>query len=139
MTLHLIKLSVGSEDVDSLVSWQAGRLKRHGEIWHGTRMRPKRGAELLEGGSIYWVIRGLVQCRQALLDLEEAEDESGRPYTRLMLDPEMVRVVPRAQRPFQGWRYLTADRAPRDLTSTSGDAKDLPPALWAELRELGLM
>ncbi|WP_375596574.1 DUF1489 domain-containing protein [Algihabitans albus] len=139
MTLHLIKLSVGSEDVDSLTRWQAGRLKQHGEIWHGTRMRPRREAELLDGGSIYWVIRGLVQCRQALLDLEEAEDETGRSYVRLMLDPRIVRVEPRPQRPFQGWRYLRPDQAPRDLTAAAGGADDLPPALWAELRNLGLM
>ena len=139
MTLHLIKLSVGSEDVDSLARWQAGRLKQHGETWHGTRMRPRREAELLDGGSIYWVIRGLVQCRQALLDLEEAEDETGRSYVRLMLDPRIVRVEPRPQRPFQGWRYLRPDQAPRDLSAAAGGADDLPPALWAELRNLGLM
>jgi hypothetical protein len=139
MTLHLIKLSVGTEDVESLERWQAGRLQRDGRVWHGTRMRPKRGDELRDGGSIYWVIRGLVQCRQPLRDLEEAEDDAGRPFVRLVLEPGLVRVEPRPQRPFQGWRYLAPERAPRDLAAVGGAARDLPPDLWAELRQLGLI
>ncbi len=138
MTLHLIKLSVGTEDVDSLQRWQAARLRRDGAVWHGTRMRPKRRAALLDGGSIYWVIRGLVQCRQRLRGLDEVEDDNGRPYVRLRLDPEMVRVEPRPQRPFQGWRYLRPEQAPRDLAGPAGGG-ELPPELWAELRELGLL
>lgn len=139
MTLHLIKLSVGSEDVEGMERWQAERLRQYGRIWHGTRMRPKRREALLDGGSIYWVIRGLVQCRQRLLDLEEAVDESGRPFTRLLLDPALVRVEPRAQRPFQGWRYLAPERAPRDLAAQEAGGRELPPELWAELRQLGLI
>jgi hypothetical protein len=138
MTLHLIKLSVGTEDVESLERWQAVRLRQNGRIWHGTRMRPKRRDELLEGGSIYWVIRGLVLCRQRLLDLEEAE-EGGRPFTRLVLEPDLVRVEPRPHRPFQGWRYLKPEQAPRDLRSGGDGGQGLPPELWAELRQLGLM
>lgn len=139
MTLHLLKLSVGTEDVDSLERWQAERRRRQGRVWHGTRMRPTRRDAVLDGGSIYWVIRGLIQCRQRLLDLEDAVDEAGRPFVRLLLDPALVRVEPRPQRPFQGWRYLPVERAPRDLGTAGSDGDALPPALWAELRDLGLL
>lgn len=147
--LHLIKLSVGSESVESLRAWQEERLARHGRLWHATRMLPKRRAELLdpgsggEGGSIYWVIRGLVQARQRLAGIETAPDEEGRSMTLLLLDPALVRVEPTRWRPFQGWRYLTPERAPADLRAAEGRApgepEGPPPALLAELRALGIL
>lgn len=139
MTLHLIKLSVGSDSVESLARWQAERRRANGRLWHGTRMMPRRGAALLDGGSIYWVIRGLVQARQRLLGLERVPDADGRAYTRLLLAPELVRVAPRAQRPFQGWRYLAPEDAPPDLGAAGEGGDDLPAALLAELRQLGIL
>ncbi|SMF44679.1 hypothetical protein SAMN06265365_103383 [Tistlia consotensis] len=139
MTLHLIKLSVGSESADSLDAWQQERFAAHGRLWHATRMQPRRGEELLDGGSIYWVIKGVVQARQPLVGLESDVDEEGRGFTRLMLRPGLVRVLPRAHRPFQGWRYLRPEDAPGDLPSGGGQGGDLPPALAAELRELGIL
>ncbi len=140
MALHLIKLSVGTESVDDLQAWQKRRLAADGRVWHGTRMQPRRRDELLEGGSIYWVIRGVVQARQRLADIESAVDAEGRGFTRLVLDPGLVRVLPRSHRPFQGWRYLRDEDAPADLSETASDGTgDLPPALAAELRELGIL
>ncbi|MEX2632168.1 MAG: DUF1489 domain-containing protein [Tistlia sp.] len=139
MTLHLIKLSVGSESVDSLAAWQAERLGSHGRLWHGTRMQPRRGEELLAGGSIYWVIKGAVQARQPLAGIESDVDAEGRGFTRLLLQPGLVRVLPRGHRPFQGWRYLKPEDAPVDLPTGAEAAGDLPPALAAELRELGIL
>ena len=115
MTLHLIKLSVGSDSVESLERWQAGRLAENGVLWHQTRMMPKRGEELLAGGSIYWVIKGWIQACQPLRGLERRLDADGRGFVRLLLEPGLCRVVPRACRPFQGWRYLEAEDAPPDL------------------------
>lgn len=141
--LHLIKLSVGSESVESLRAWQGERLARHGRLWHATRMLPKRRAELLDPageGSIYWVIRGLVQARQRLAGIETAPDEEGRAMTLLLLDPELVRVEPTPWRPFQGWRYLSPERAPADLRPpVAGEPEGPPPALLAELRALGIL
>ncbi len=132
--LHLLKLSVGSESPESLQEWQDERLAREGRLYHMTRQQPRRGAELLEGGSIYWVIKGLILCRQRLTGLEPGVDSAGRAMTLLMLDPELVAVEPRPHRAFQGWRYLRGGDAPRDL---SGAATGLPSALAAELRALG--
>lgn len=139
MTLHMIKLSVGSESVDSLSAWQRSRFEIHGRLWHATRMQPRRRDELLAGGSIYWVIRGVVQARQPLLDIEADVDDEGRGFTRLLLQPGLVRVAPRAHRPFQGWRYLRAEDAPADLPAGGQGGDELPPALAAELRELGIL
>lgn len=113
-------------------------------------MLPRRRAELLDpgeegpggeaGGSIYWVIRGLVQARQRLAGIETAPDEEGRSMTLLLLDPELVRVEPIPWRPFQGWRYLTPERAPADLRpAAAGEPEGPPPALLAELRALGIL
>ncbi|MEO1193953.1 MAG: DUF1489 domain-containing protein [Pseudomonadota bacterium] len=134
MTLHLIKLSVGTDNIESLHAWQEGRLAAEGRLYHGTRQQPRRAEELLDGGSIYWVIKGLVACRQRLIGIEPARDESGRPLTLLLLDPPLVPVAPRPQRAFQGWRYLREDAAPPDL---GGQADGIPADLAATLRDLG--
>ena len=137
--LHLIKLSVGTEDVDDLAAWQARRLAQTGKVFHRTRMTPRRAAELLDGGSIYWVIKGYVLARQRLLAIEPTVDEQGKPCNLLILEPKLVRTAPRAHRPFQGWRYLAPEDAPADLDSLGGGAAAMPPEMAAELRELGLL
>ena len=141
--LHLIKLSVGSESVDTLSLWQAKRLAEHGRLWHATRMMPRRRDELLDKaapGSIYWVIRGLIQARQRLVGIENGLDAEGRRKTLLLLDPELVRVEPQPMRPFQGWRYLVPEKAPADLRGGSdGLEEGPPPEVMAELRSLGIL
>ena len=102
-------------------------------------MMPKRKEELLQGGSIYWVIRGLVAARQRLVDITREDDGEGGRWTVLHLDPELVRVAPRAHRPFQGWRYLEPKDAPPDLTGEAGDIAEMPPEMLRDLRSLGLL
>ena len=101
-------------------------------------MTPRRADELLDGGSIYWIIKGYVQARQRLLAIEPIVDKQGRPDNLLILHPKLIRTAPRAHRPFQGWRYLAAKDAPADLDSL-GKAAAMPPEMAAELRELGLL
>ena len=137
--LHLLKLSVGTESVDDLRRWQARRQALSGRVFHQTRMMPRRAAELLHGGSIYWVIRGLIQARQHLTAIEPQVDEEGRRFTLLVLDPELIRTLVTPHRPFQGWRYLSAGDAPADLGEAPADAPDMPPEMIAELRTLGLL
>ena len=143
MPLHLIKLSVGSEDVEDLCRWHAKRLAETGRVFHRTRMMPKRREELLAGGSIYWVIRGQVLLRQRLLGIEVlSASGADKRSTLLLLDPRLLRTEAMAQRPFQGWRYLDRTSAPRDLErlraeDEEGDA--MPAGLRAELRTLGLL
>lgn len=139
MTLHIRKLCVGADSLEDLQRWQAGRLKAGGKLWHRTRTWPRRYTEILEGGgSLYWIIRGQMACRQPIVDFEQEahEDPDERPYCRIVLAPELIPTDPWPHRPFQGWRYLKPDEAPPDLNA-AGQNDDLPPALAAELRALG--
>ncbi|TWG59370.1 MULTISPECIES: DUF1489 family protein [unclassified Aminobacter] len=144
MALHLIKLCVGCESVEDLEDWIALKLdekRRAGmpvEQFHTTRMVPKRVEELLDGGSLYWIIKGGVQCRQRLIDVRPFTDAEGVGRCRLVLDPEVVRTEWQPRRPFQGWRYLDPKDVPADL-SGAGTDDELPLELRRELTELGLL
>lgn len=143
-SLHLVKLSVGIGDAGHLAAVQERRLAEsiaagHGpRLFHVTRNVPRRSAELLDGGSIFWVIRGRIRVRQRLLDIEIDTDDEGRRYCRLMLDPNRIETHPWPHRAIQGWRYLPVDSAPPDLTPAEG-GDSLPPEMAAELRHLGLL
>jgi hypothetical protein len=145
MALHLIKLCVGADSIRDLEEWIAERLaekrrrRQPVEHIHTTRMTPTRKDELLDGGSLYWVIRGEVSCRQKLLDVRPFTDKEGIRRCRLVLQPKVVPVLPRPSRPFQGWRYLPAKEAPADLKRGAKGVAKLPEALRRELRELGLL
>ncbi|WP_127089352.1 DUF1489 family protein [Aquabacter cavernae] len=142
--LNLIKLCVGAESVEDLTGWIAERLadcRARGvpeRQIHVTRMVPSRAEDLLAGGSLYWVIKGEVLCRQSLLAVEPFVDGEGIGRCRLVLDPDVVRVAPRPSRPFQGWRYLKGAEAPADLAAGNSGA-GLPEDLQRELRQLGLL
>jgi hypothetical protein len=143
MALHLIKLCVGCDSIEDLGEWidwrlrEARKARQKPEHMHVTRMMPKRIEELLDGGSLYWVIKGIVQVRQRLLAVRRFTDDEGIRRCRLVLEPKLVRTEWQPKQPFQGWRYLTAKDAPADLRPGRG-GDDLPPALRAELAELGL-
>jgi hypothetical protein len=144
MTLNILKLCVGVETVDDLAQWQSGRIrdqKKRGvkkpELIHVTRMMPKRKDEIMDGGSLYWVIKGQIAVRQAILDIR-AVTKNGTSHCGLVYDAKLVPVQRRTQRPFQGWRYLNAKDAPADARGGKGLEK-LPEKLQAELVELGLL
>jgi hypothetical protein len=147
MSLHLIKLCVGCDSIEDLASWQAERLRqrrREGEkkprLFHRTFQTPKRREELLDGGSLYWVIKGLVQVRQPLLDLTEGTKDDGSPCCLLILKNELIPVRPTPRRAFQGWRYLDGDEAPEDLKrGSAGGIVAMPQKLRKQLAELGLL
>ena len=139
--LNLIKLSVGSESVDSLIDWQKTRQRKINGTshFHITRMWPRRDAELLDGGSIYWVVQGVVQCRQSITGLEEVIGEDGIRRCAILLGADIIRTEPQRKRPFQGWRYLTTSDAPQDLSaSAASDSADIPPTLMAALADIGV-
>lgn len=142
MALHLRKLCVGPGSLDDLKRSQAGRLKANGWLWHRTRTWPRRYPEILAtGGSLYWIIKGRMACRQPIqgFDREAHEDPDERPYCRILLALELIPTDPWPHRPFQGWRYLRADEAPPDLNEAAdGAGEGLPPALAAELRARGV-
>jgi hypothetical protein len=145
MTLHLIKLCVGCDTVAELEDWIAAKLREKKkrrlapEHVHTTRMMPKRAAELVAGGSLYWVIRGEIMCRERVLAVRPFVDKEGIGRCRLVLDGKLILVEPRPCRPFQGWRYLVAKEAPRDLSRTTRGAAKMPEEMRRELRSLGLL
>ncbi len=145
MPLHLLKLCVGADSIGDLNAWIAARLderRRAGqplEHSHITRMVPKRAADLVAGGSLFWVIKGQVAARQPLVDVRPFTDIDGIGRCHLVLDPTVVAVRSRPCRAFQGWRYLAPDDAPPDLGSELPDIVGLPEAMRRELSSLGLL
>jgi hypothetical protein len=145
MALHLLKLCVGAESVAHLEQWIAERRRaaeRGGgafEQFHTTRMVPKRVSELVDGGSLYWVIKGQLSARQTLLEVRPFTDSDGISRCHLVLEPTVIPVRPRPCRPFQGWRYLPAPDAPPDLAMGESDVSHLPEPMRKELRDLGLI
>jgi hypothetical protein len=140
--LHMIKLSVGPKDVAQLAALQAARLKREPPLRAWTRMAPKRGDEICDGGSIYWVVGGFVRVRQRILAIEDAVEDDGTACVALVLDPALVPVAARPTKPFQGWRYLKPEDAPPDVAEAGGGAEGLealPPRLRVALAELCLI
>ncbi|MBS7544991.1 DUF1489 family protein [Ancylobacter oerskovii] len=143
MPLHLLKLCVGAESIKDLEDWIVETLAardaqgRPAEQTHTTRMVPTRIDEILDGGSLYWVIKGEVACRQRLAAIRPFVDSEGIRRCHLVLEPKVHRVEPRPSRPFQGWRYLAAKDAPGDLAGERGST--LPDELRRELRSLGLL
>ena len=142
MTIHLQKLSVGSESITTLQAWQKRVVARRRKAGlsayheHVTRMFPKQAEALLDGGSIYWVIKGMMICRNEIAALEETRTRDGRKACSILMVPKLIPVAPTPKRPFQGWRYLQADAAPADITEIVG-ADELPPELRAKLSNLG--
>lgn len=145
MALHLVKLCVGAESIQDLEDWiaeRAGAAKKRGEDYeqaHVTRMTPKRGDEILDGGSLYWVIKGQIAARQSILDLRGLVDSQGVSRCAIVLEPNVRPVRPRPMRAFQGWRYLAAKDAPPDLEDAGAGLEDLPEELRRELGDLGLL
>ncbi len=138
--IHLLKLCVGAETVQDLIDWQASRRAQGGDGLprHVTRMWPKREAEIVDGGSLYWVIKGVILARQKVLRLDEVTGQDGIRRCALVLDPEIIRTEAVRKRPFQGWRYLAPGDAPRDLPKGREHGEALPPKLMAALAEIGV-
>ena len=144
VSVHLIKLCVGIESVADLATWQKERLalcRAAGikpEVIHFTHQMPKRAAEIVKDGSIYWVIKGFVCVRQRVIELRPTTRDDGRPACAIVLQPRLVRTMPFPRAPFQGWRYLAPKDAPPDLRTVAAGG-NLPDALKIELGKLGLL
>tara|TARA_R110000868_G_scaffold29889_2_gene110967 strand:+ start:5753 stop:6190 length:438 start_codon:yes stop_codon:yes gene_type:complete len=145
MTVHLIKLAVGIDSLSHLAQRQSQRSADAAaagdaaQVRHLTRSRPRRAEEVLEGGSIFWVIKGAVRARQRIVDIDTAINHKGLPRCALIFDPELVPVRARPMRAFQGWRYLEAADAPPDAIGGPDDSEHMPAEMAEELRALGLL
>lgn len=138
--VNILKLCVGAESVEDLAQWQAQNAHRWpaGRAVHVTRMWPKREADILAGGSLYWVIKGAVLARQRITGLEKVAGGDGIERCALILDAQIIRTEAAPRRPFQGWRYLTPEESPRDLPKGREMDDALPPSLAQALAEIGL-
>ena len=138
--VNLVKLCVGAERVEDLIDWQASARAKgpDGLPRHVTRMWAKREAELTDGGSLYWVFKGVILARQRILRLDEVTGSDGITRCGIVLEPKVIRTEAAPRRPFQGWRYLPASDAPRDLRQGREAGADLPPKLLAALAEIGV-
>jgi len=138
--INLVKLSVGTEDIGDLAAWQASRRAQtdDGLPRHVTRMWPKRDAELLDGGSIFWVIKGVIMCRQPILRLDAYIGGDDIRRCAIVCNPGLIRVEATPKRAFQGWRYLAPADAPRDLPDARQDEEALPPELSKALAAIGV-
>jgi hypothetical protein len=145
MPLHLIKLCVGAESLGDLREWVAERIaearRRRAPLRHAhvTRMMPKRTDEILDGGSLYWVIKGLISARQEIQGLEPFADKDGIGRCRIWLDQTVIAVAPRPMRAFQGWRYYPAKDAPPDIGESEPGLAAMPEGMRRELASLGLL
>ena len=140
-TINLVKLSVGTETVGNLAEWQANPRAQTNDSLprHITRMWPKRSDELLNGGSIYWVIKGVILCRQTVLRLDEVIGSDGIRRCAIVLDSQLLSVAATPKRAFQGWRYLQPTDAPPDLSRSRPHDDALPPDLQAALANIGIL
>ena len=145
MVLHLLKMAVGIETIGHLAQVQKQKMARAKDrpgasgLRHFTRNAPRRSREILDGGSIYWIIKGAIRVRQRILGISRGTDAEGRRYCELCLDPTLVRTIPRPNKALQGWRYLENSAAPMDLDAGDEMTGDMPAEMVAELRTLGLL
>jgi hypothetical protein len=147
MALHIVKLCVGAQSIDDLARWQASRLalrkmqKLPPRIEHTTFQSPKRQDEVLDGGSLYWVIKGVVQVRQKIVGFDSGMKEDGSACCLILLDGALVPVRPQPRRAFQGWRYLKPDDAPADLRpgENAAELASMSPKMRKDLADLGLL
>lgn len=130
MSVNLVKLCVGADTIEDLRAWESGHKAR---TIH-TRQTPKRAAELLDGGSLYWVIKGQILTRRPIIGIETID--GAHPHCLITISTDPILTEPQPRRAFQGWRYLEPKDAPRDLM-TGDDGAALPPELVNALREAG--
>ncbi len=147
MALHLLRTGVGIDSVRHIRERQ-----RHYAIFLNdnsdervgfihTRFQPKKSNDILKtNGSVYWIIKGYIQCRQRIVGFEEDTEDDGKKFCRILLDPEVIRTESRRHRHIQGWRYLKENDAPKDMDTGIDDGiEDMPEHMIKELQKLGLI
>ena len=144
MVVHILKMAVGVEDVEHLRHLQAAKIEqsraagRGTRLWNRTRHMPKRDADVLGGGSLYWIIKRFVMVRQRIIGLEAVIGDDAVSRCDIVLDPELIRTEPQPRRPHQGWRYLDSASAPKDLAPACED-QEITDEMVIELGEIGLI
>lgn len=147
MPLHLLKIAVGASSVETLETrqkaWHVRDEKGRTVFRVRTRQTPKRQEELLEGGSLFWIVKGFISARQEIWGFEPTVMD-GRNMMLIHLNPSIIKTQLAPRGPHQGWRYLKPEDAPEDLAKASdpGGVRGIaamPPAMQRSLRDLALI
>ena len=133
--INLKKLAVGINSLEELKDFQILKLKKNNEISVKTKNTPKRKPEILDGGSLYWIINNRFAIRQLVIDIRENISYEGKKYCLIILDRKIIQVEKISQRPFQGWRYLKLNNSPKDINLNL--RKKIPEELSNHLSEIG--
>jgi hypothetical protein len=143
MTVNLLRMAVRIQSISQLKEIQTERRAlTDGKRLHSfTRNMPRRTDELIDGGSIYWVVKRLIRVRQKIIGIEKMTNEEGKKFCAIELDPSHILLEPRSQKPFQGWRYLKTEESPADAPDggVANFGLDMPSEMIVELKELGLL
>jgi len=139
LTLNIKKLCVGAQSQNDLYLRQEYIRKKYKKTIHITRMYPKRFRELINGGSIYWVIKGKLCIRQKILNIERFTDINNIKRCKFELDDDLFLTIPFKERPFQGWRYLEKKDSPKDIKKFNIKNFDDESKIVSELHDLGLV
>ena len=143
--LHILRTAVGIESLPQLYELQRhfehATPSGHKSVVMTTRKRPSRCAELLDGGSVYWIIRHRVLCRQAILHMEDRDEPGETPATIIYLSPQIIKVQPRNKRAIQGWRYLQGWDRPKDIGPYDPKSRDddLPDDIARAIHDIGVI
>lgn len=142
MSVNLLKPALRINDIYEFAGRQQLRhIPYKGEyvypVW--TSRKPAREKELLDG-SVYWIVKKQIQCRQKIVAIEPYEaDGDEKPSFLILCEPQLIRTQAITKRPFQGWRYLEADNVPPDIGKVYVEDEPPPPKMEKELREAGLI
>jgi hypothetical protein len=146
MYINFLRTGVGVESVHHLYEIQSAyRYIKHEGKHHAfleTRRTPTRVNEMLNGGSVYWIIKRQICVRQTIADIQTLKDMEGKAFCRIIMVPELILTSPVAHRHIQGWQYLMPEKAPQDLYAfdpKSHEDNDIDPIMAEELSEIGLL
>lgn len=138
MTYNLKKIAVGIDSIDRLHIRQQMIKSSYGKIIHTTRNMPKQKDDLIDNGSMFWIIKRNILVRQKILNIETVIRDDGSKGCEIELDEDLIKVIPTPMKPFQGWRYYMASDIPPDLNVSNIESEDLPENINSELIKLGL-
>ena len=138
MSYNLKKIAVGIKSIERLKIRQQMLFENYGAIIHSTRNMPKQKADLIKTGSMYWIIQRNVLVRQKILDITSVIRSDGSKGCEIILDKDLIKVIPTPMRPFQGWRYYMEEDIPPDLNINDNGNEEIPDEVNSELIKLGL-
>jgi hypothetical protein len=135
---HLKKIAVGIETVERLKIRQEMIFRTYGRLFHSTRNMPKKREELIQSGSMFWIIKRYVLVRQKIINIIPVVREDGSKGCEIELDKNLTKVIPTKMKPFQGWRYYLEEEIPQDLNVNCNEDDEVPEQIRSELIKLGL-